>query len=179
MGFLRKLFGVVNREAAFQERIEEFEKSGRLRLIKTLVLYRITQVRRNSLPFSALFDATQAQAVVEAARRYLLTLTNAELMGTPEATFVVVIEEFLKLRMGSEESVPDWELCRTIEIARALFPGPSSVGAAVPGVDLETFSIRLVKAEFPESAESLGDPLMRNLFEMALDGVLETYGIQH
>ena len=175
MGFLKKLFSAISGNPALPESLERFEKEGKPALIRQLVYLRLA--REQGIPGALQFadmglaaDFTEARG--KQIKNVLDDMSDAELLGTPEATIVVILQSYWRLK--SETKLPDFEVFRMIENFRAVLGGPT--GVASPGIDLATFASRIIRCENPECTPwDLSDETIRLLVGVASDSVKEQY----
>ena len=175
MGFLKKLLWIASGKAALMQRFEQFEKEGKPALTRQLVYLRLA--REQALPLASEFSDSEvagdfAQARVEQIKSLLADSSDAELMGTPEATIVITVQQYWSFKAGTK--LTDLDVFHKIENLRSVLGAPK--GAALPGIDLPTFVIHVIRSENPEcTPENISDETIRALVGIANDAVKELF----
>ena len=175
MGFFKKLLGLESGKAALVERYQRFVSEGKPALTRQLLHLRLA--REQILPFASEVSYPEdainlTKSRLEQINNMMADLPDAELLGTPEGTIVVTLEQYWGIKAGTK--LTDMEVFNRIENLRYVLGAPK--GAALPGIDLPTFITRIIRSENPEcTPENISDETIRVLVAIASDTVKEFY----
>lgn len=167
------LFSLFSGKSAEREMFDRFTKVGKPALTRQLVFMRM--VKEQVAPFDSLeFGLEDAVKLTEAGvsqiRRTLDGMTDSELLGTPEATMIVTLEHYWRIKFQTNGT--DFEVFKKIEKLRYFLEAPQNL--ASPEIDLATFITRIIRNENPAcSPENISDETIRALVGIASTEVKE------